>query len=151
MDLLGLTSTEQVRNVLTVSQEDLPDEVIQGFGLEDDLHTDLEGWVPEWESLTEDSQVRRLRLYAKYFCAATIAMMARVFILKKSTDGSNEGQRSDADGFADLADLLMGKANAHRKALETALGRDETPGFTMVSRLPPARDVITQARSDAPQ
>lgn len=151
MDLLGLTSTEQVRNVLTVSQEDLPDEVIQGFGLEDDLQTDLEGWVPEWESITEDSQARRLRLYAKYFCAATIATMARVFILKKSTDGSNEGQRSDVDGFADLADLLMGKASAHRKALETALGRGETPGFTMVSRLSPARDVITQARSDAPQ
>ena len=151
MDLLGLTTTDQVRHVLTVSEADLPDEVLQGFGLEDDLAAELEGWLPELDSLTDEKQLRRARLYAKYFCAGTIAVMARVFILKKSTDGSNEGQRSDADGFAALAEELLKQADKHRLALEATLGREPSiRTYSPVSRLIPDRDVITQARTDAP-
>lgn len=151
MDLLGLTTTTQVRHVLTVSEADLPDSVLHGFGLEDDLQADIEQWLPEWEAITEEKHIRRICLYAKYFCAGTIALMARVFILKKATDGSNEGQRSDADGFAELAELLLGKADQHRLALQEDLGVETVRAYTLVSRLSPDRDVITQARSNAPQ
>jgi hypothetical protein len=126
MDVLSLTSFDQIRGVLTVSQADLPDETLSAYALEDDLTVDLDEWATGWATFTDEGHTRLLRLYAKYFCAGTVAGMAQVFILKKSTDGSTEGQRSDADGFLWLAGHLLEKALGFRLKLTEALGVEVT-------------------------
>lgn len=143
-DLLRL---DQVRSVLTVSPVDLPDEVLEGYGLEDDLAADLDARLPSWETLNDSSHLRSLRMFVKYRAAALIAVTAPVFVLKKSTDGSNEGQRSDRDGFLWLAENLNARANAILSELLEELGEDvEVEPFELVGKSMPARDPITEPR-----
>lgn len=147
MDFLGLTNLKQVRAVLTVSEADLPDTVLEDQGLEDDLAEELHSWIPEWEALTEEAPKRKLRLFAKYYLAGTVAGMATVFVLKKMTDGSNEGQRSDKDGYSHLASILLHRASGIKAELLEEL--DQVPEMsipTITSRVTPARDVITEGR-----
>lgn len=164
MTLLSLTSFNQIRGVLTVSEADLPDETLTAYGLEDDLSVDLDEWAGEWQGIVEAGgaiepppsaesvkQFKLLRLYAKYFCAAQVAATAPVFVLKKNTDGSNEGQRSDKDGFLWLSNLLSNKASQYKTALIEALGEEEPAAgvMTFTSRVTPTRDPVTEAREDA--
>ncbi|MNQ54509.1 hypothetical protein D3C85_685770 [compost metagenome] len=149
MAYLELTSSAQIRSVLTVSPADLPDEVLTGYGLEDDLGQWLDKQLPTWETLTDAKHTRLLRLAAKYFCAGTVAKTAQVFALKKKTDGSNEGQRSDKDGFAWMAPALL--ANAQTAITDLLddldlLPEDATPLFISAAR--PTRDPITEPRED---
>lgn len=150
MAYLNLTTTAQIRAVLTVQEEDLDDEVIEGYGLEDDLSVALEASLPTWSAVTEAGGINatRLRLFAKYFCAGTVAKMAQAFVLKKSTDGSNEGQRSDADGWAWMAESLLADANKQMGAIldSLELSVPATP-FSVIGVSTPDRDVITTPRS----
>lgn len=152
MEFLGLTNTEQMRSVLTIDEFDLPDEIINTYGIDDDLAEALEGSVPTWEEILLDpdsKNARRLRLFAKYFCAGTLAVMAQTFILKKDTDGSNEGQRSDKDGYAWMAPALLNKANGYISLIQEDLGTTPDPitPLSVISRVVPDRDVITEPRS----
>lgn len=145
-DLLQLS---QVRSVLTVSPVDLPDEVLADYGLEDDISADLDRRLPSWASLTEVKHLRSLRLFVKYRAAAMVAVTAPIFVLKKSTDGSNEGQRSDRDGFLWLADNLNGRADAVLNELLVELGEDvSVEPFELVGKSVPARDPITEPREN---
>lgn len=149
MELLGgLTTTDQIRAVLTVSSADLPDPVLEGYGLEDDLAEDLSKWVPTWEGFEAGGrQQRLLRLYAKYFCASIVAVTAQAFILKKMTDGSNEGGRSDIDGWESLPHKLRAKAETHRGTLANLLDPTRRVAMpTLISGVAPARDVIVEGR-----
>jgi len=154
MDYLGLTTTAQIRAVLTVSETDLPDEIIDGFGIEDDLGAALDlalkALDPVWTQIPLDSpNGRRIKLFAKYFCAATLAVTAQTFILKKIADGSNEGQRSDKDGFLWMAPALLNKANGYINLILDDL--DLTPvavaPFRLMTRVIPERDPITEPRA----
>ena len=152
MDVLGLTSFAQIRGVLTVSPADLPDESMQGFGVEDDLAEDLHGWVPAWADVlaeNDDRKVRLLRLYAKYLCASLFAGTAEVFVLTKISDGSNEGQRS-GEGLQDLASKLKAKAAGYRAAYEALVSGQSrgSTSYTLISRVTPTRDPVTEARED---
>lgn len=156
MPYLDLTTTAQIRAVLTVSETDLPDEVIDGYGLDDDLANFLEGKVPTWQDLVAAASTpegaanaRRLRLAAKYYCAGTVARMAQIFVLKKDTDGSNEGQRSDKDGWAWVSASLLGQADGYIAEIKDDLGlsQDVASPYTVVSRGTPDRDPITTPRS----
>lgn len=152
MDVLGLTSFAQVRGVLTVSSADLPDEVMQGFGVEDDLAEELHGWLPDWATVLAESDERKtrlLRLYAKYLCASLFAGTAEVFVLTKISDGSNEGQRS-GEGLEELATKLKAKAAGYRASYEELVsGQSRGPtSYTLISRVTPARDPVTEARED---
>lgn len=146
----NLTSSDQIRSVLTVSQADLPDETLDAYGLEDDLAVDLDNWATDWSSIVDVTQARLLRLYAKYFCAGTVAATAPVFVLTKMSDGDNEGQRSGNEGFLWLSKALLAKAAGYRSQLLEVLGTAQAvSSVPLLSRVPPARDVITQARSSA--
>lgn len=154
MDILGLTNTEQIRAVLTTSESNLPDSVIEGFGLEDDLGRMLDSSLPTWPDLVTANvprQVRALRLVAKYFCAGTLARTATLWVLKKETDGSNEGQRSDKEGYTYLAGVFFAQAEEALNSLleDLELPIPEVPIFTMISRGIPDRDPITEARETA--
>lgn len=158
MDYLGLTTTLQIRATLTVSEEDLADSELDAFGLEDDLAVALDsafkGAPVTWESIAQDVTVplptntRRLRVFAKYFCAATLAVTAQNFILKKIADGSNEAGRSDKDGYAWMAPALMAKAEEALDAimddLEVVV---EVKPLSVISRVIPDRDPITTPRA----
>lgn len=155
MDYLGLTTTDQIRSTLLVSSDDLDDDVVDGYGLDDDLGEALDNAVPTWQTLIGGADpdnaknFRRLRLYAKYQCAAWLAQRAQNFILKKNADGSNEMQRSDKDGFAWMAPGLQASADAAMAALQADL--EITPAnpepMSIISRVIPDRDPITEPRS----
>lgn len=150
MDYLGLTSTEQIRAVLTVSEADLPDRVIDGFGLDDDLGALLDKALPTWEAMLAagGKNARLLRLIGKYYCAGTLAGTAQVFVLKKQTDGSNEGQRSDKDGWLWMSVLFLGKADDALDEILDDLGL--TPEVVLpnrvFTRVIPDRDPVTTPR-----
>lgn len=145
MDVLGLTSYSQIRAVLTVSPEDLPDETMRSYGVEDDLELELTEWLPDWEAISDDKQELHLRLFAKYFCAASIGTTASIFVLTQSSDGENAGQRSPGDTQKVIAEL-MNKASVHKAELLKNMGGTETsyPSFMSISK--PSRDVITEGR-----
>ena len=149
MDIASLVLPAQIRGVLTISESDLSDEALQAYGLTDDLGENLDGWLTGWESITDAQQARLLRLYAKYFCAATVAATAPVFVLTKQTDGSNEGQRSGNEGFRWLAGELRAKAESYRSKLLELVGQSvRAESIMFVSRVVPSRDPVTEARSE---
>jgi hypothetical protein len=151
MSLLELTSFAQIRGVLTVSSADLPDATLAGYGLEDDLQVELESWLANWQAITsgaDEQRKRLLRLWAKYYCAAVVASTASVFVLKKVSDGANEGQRSDTEGFAHIKQEMLDKAAGFKRQLEKLINPlVVTDTMTFTSRVIPGRDPITQARS----
>lgn len=151
-----LTTTSQILAVLAVDDTDIDAEKIEAQGLDDDLGAQLDEALPGvWEGLADgtgpkasDARLRKLKLVAKYFCAGTVARMAQVFILKKDTDGSNEGQRSDKDGWLWMSDRLMESANKHLADLLTDLEMVPATAlpYTMFTRVIPDRDPITEPR-----
>ncbi len=148
-EISDLLDVQQVRNILTVSEEDLPDSVLVGYGLEDDLSADLDKKLENWQALTEAKHLRSLRLYVKYKASAIVALTAPIFVLKKNTDGSNEGQRSDRDGYLWLANSLNGRADTVMTELKEDLGaNDSVVGMELVGKSTPARDPITQPREE---
>jgi hypothetical protein len=149
MQITDLVVSAQIRGVLTVSEADLPDETLLAYGLTDDLGENLDSWLTGWELITDNQQTRLLRLYAKYFCAATVAATAPVFVLTKQTDGSNEGQRAGSEGFRWLAGDLRAKAESYRNKLLALVGQSEpAESMTFASRVTPGRDPVTEARSE---
>ena len=143
-DLLDL---DQIRAVLTVSEADLPDEVMEDFGLADEIEDILDDRVPSWSEVVLPKLQRKLRVFVKYKAAATIALMAPVFVLKKMTDGANEGQRSDRDGFRWLAEELDAKAEKALAGLLEELDVEVFTGYSeLVGVVNPLRDPITEPR-----
>lgn len=148
MEIQQLIDYATLRAVLTVSESELPDELLQSFHVEDDVGAELDERVPAWASIADDKQVRQLRLFAKYAAAAQVATTASVFVLKKETDGNNEGQRSDKDGFAYISVAMRAKAETAISKLLDMLGETpvtDTP--VLLDRSTPNRDIITEARS----
>ena len=156
MAYFDLTSTEQILAVLTADGSDGIDAVkIDAQGLDDDLGAALDKALPGvWEGIGDGStgtpkQKRLLSLVAKYYCAGVVARMAQVIFLKKVSDGSNEGQRSDKDGWAWMAQAFFDQADTYLADLTTDL--DLTPEtvmpFRMFVRVIPDRDPITEPRA----
>lgn len=143
-DLLDLN---QIRAVLTVSEADLPDDVMEDFGLADEIEDILDDRVPLWSEIVLPKLQRKLRVFVKYKAAATLALMAPVFVLKKMTDGANEGQRSDRDGFRWLVEELDAKAEKALAGLLEELDVEVFPGYSeLVGVVNPLRDPITEPR-----
>lgn len=147
-DILGLTSFDQLRGVLTVSRADVPDAMLTPYALEDDLTVDLEAWLDDWVALRDGGgrEATLLKLYAKYRCAAWLAGTAGNFLLTQYTDGANAGQRADPDVEALLAHL-EGRAGHYRQALDEALDSAPTAvGPRLMGRVTPLRDPVTEGR-----
>lgn len=147
MDISDLLDLDQVRAVLTVSEADLPDDVMEDFGLEDEIEDILDDRVPKWSEIVLPKLQRKLRVFVKYKAAATVALMAPVFVLKKMTDGANEGQRSDRDGFRWIAEELDVKAEKALAGLLEELDVEVFSGYSeLVGVVNPLRDPITEPR-----
>lgn len=144
-DLLDLN---QVRSILTVSPVDLPDEVLRAYGLEDDIVAILDRRLEDWQALTEERHRRNLRIFTKFKAASILAGTAQLFVLKKSSDGNNEGQRSDRDGFDDLPEKLNAKAEEALADILEDLGHVTERGIELVGVSKPFRDPITEPREN---
>lgn len=160
-DYFGLTTTAQILAVLTVDDTDIDAEKLEAQGLDDDLGAALDKALPDvWAGIADETgadftaaRKRKLKLMAKYFCAGVVARMAQVFILKKDTDGSNEGQRSDKDGWLWMSDRLLETADGHLSDLleDLKLVPETVMPFTVFARVIPDRDPITTPRAAATQ
>ncbi len=147
MQVRDLFDHAALRAVLTVSESELPESVLCSYNVEDDVTVELNRRVTGWQDIAEDDQLLCLRLFAKYFAASVVATTASIFVLKKETDGNNEAQRSDKDGFAYIAPALREKAEAALRMLFDLQGvESETAAPALLDRVVPTRDIITQAR-----
>lgn len=148
MEIQQLIDYATLRAVLTVSDSELPDDLLQSFHVEDDVAVELDTRLPDWSEIEDEKQLRLLRLFVKYAAGALVATTASVFILKKETDGNNEGQRSDKDGFAYISVSLRAKADAAmNKLLDMLSLTPETATVSLLDRSSPNRDIITEPRS----
>ena len=148
MEIQSLIDYATLRAVLTVSDSELPDDLLQSFHVEDDVAAELDARLPTWADIEDAKQLRQLRLFVKYAAGAQIATTASVFILKKETDGNNEGQRSDKDGFAYISVSLRAKADAAMNALLDMLNlTPEAATVSLLDRSSPNRDIIIEPRS----
>lgn len=151
MTVLDLTSFDQIRGVLAVSPNDLPNEILEPYGLEEDLEVDLSGWVGDWQRIRDSGAARQqmmLKLYAKYRCAAWVAAAGQNFMFTRFTDGANEGQRSDAEGFEKLKNHMESRAASYREQLEESLSPTYSASrTTLFGRVTPGRDPVTEGRS----
>lgn len=151
-DVLNLTSFDQIRGVLAVTVADLPDATLAPMALEDDLQSDLEEWLVDWETVRDGNDMakaRVLRLYAKCRVAAIVAVAAQHFVLTQMTDGANAGQRSDQDGFQLVRLQLEARADRYKQQLltlhvATSVVETARPLFGAVR---PSRDPVTEGRS----
>lgn len=150
-DILGLTSFSQVRAVLSVSGADLPDARLAAYALDDDLGVELDSWVEDWQALLAAGErpAQLLKLYAKYQCAAWVAVAAQNFTLQQLTDGANAATRSTNVDFDHLREHLAGRAAYYRELLQDLLETQEGEGgtgLTVLSRVTPSRDPVTEGR-----
>lgn len=149
--VLELTTFDQIRGVLTVSSADLPDSVLLAYSLEDDLQVDMERWLSEWQAVRDGTEARQktlLRLYAKYRCAALVAASGQNFTLQRFTDGSNEGQRSDIEGFQLLRAHMESRAASYREELEGVLSTSlSSEPVAIMGVASPNRNPVTEGRS----
>lgn len=143
-----LISFEQIRAVLTVSKTDLPDKVMQDFGIQDDLLIDLTSWFPSFADTTDELVAVKLRVYTKLFCAATIARTAPIFVLSRITVDDKTSERSSSESYLYLHEMLLSKAVAMKKQILSDIGSGITSyeELSLVSVNKPYRDVITEAR-----
>lgn len=149
MDILGLTTFDQVRGVLTVSVRDLPDSVLQNYGLEDDLDVDLSSWLEDYTTKVADSPriAKLVNLYAKYRCAAWLAASGQNFIYTQMSDGTNQAQRSDTEGFQALRIHLESRALHYREKVQEELSEESVVVAPLFGRVSPTRDPVTEPRS----
>lgn len=148
MDILSLTSFSQIRGVMAVSSADLPDDTLENYDLETDLEVDLGGWLEQWEAIRDgdDHKAKKLKLYAKYRCAAWVAAAGQNFAYVQMTDGANAARRSDVEGFQELRKHLESRALAYRQDLLDEL-EEAAAGFRpAIGRVTPRRDPVTEGR-----
>lgn len=149
MGILGLTNFQQVRGVLTVSVRDLPDSVLENYDLASDLDVDLEGWLGDYASkIAADASLEKLvKLYAKYRCASWLAASGQNFIYTQMSDGTNQAQRSDTEGFQALRLHLEGRARHYQQKAQEKLNEQVSSTLTIFGRATPSRDPVTETRS----
>lgn len=146
---------DQVRGVLGLDPFDLKDQKLDNWGILDDLYIDLESWLPNFEALAADPEkgpamTRRLRVYAKNYCASICIKVGVTYITKVWTDGEAKFERFEGDWEQLAADF---KANADRIKLNinTYLGLVTTTddsGFTIAAVASPDRDPVTTPRDN---
>lgn len=149
MEILGLTTFNQVRGVLTISVRDLPDAVLQDYGLEDDLDVDLDSWLGDYAAKTDGNPklLKLVKLYAKYRCAAWLAASGQNFIYTQMSDGTNQAQRSDTEGFQKLRVHLESRANDYREKIQIELSQASSVSVPVFGRVAPTRNPVTEPRS----
>ena len=133
---MSLTSFTAIKATLGLTQsEEMPDAYITSSGVAEELEADLLDWVPfsipelvaigAGDSPTPKARQQYLWLsaYARYFCAASLAISFTILIQKSITDGQNELIRQDQKLDDFLAALRTARDSYKTKFLRLA-GQD---------------------------
>lgn len=153
MDILGIVSYSTVRSTLGMSQTDVTDTVIANLHLEDEVEIDLQGWLPDYQAIVDDTwsgqsaEVRefvllRLRAFVKYYASAVLAESAPGLLLRRISDGENEAQRFDSVDPASLAANLYAKANEFKQLIIDALNPAEGASVSLFSVVSSSYDPV---------
>lgn len=148
MTVTDLISFDQIRSVLTVSKADLPDSILAGYGLEDDLLVELMSWFPNFTEVTDGLVAVKLRLFAKLHCSSLIAKTAPVFVLTRISSGDKTTERNTSESLQYLSGMLASQAQSLKASISADVGLIsglETIEFVSVSK--PYRDVVTEERA----
>lgn len=158
--ILELTTSNAVRAILGVDEEELPDQVFLSLNLEDLLYVDIAGWLPAGSSL--DSFVRdgvdaargtearliwvRLSAYSQAFCAHFLLIGQSNWRLIRLTDGNVDERRAEQQGLDDMRRRLEGLMGLHREGLLELLSADlSTSGFSLIGISSPTSDPVTNS------
>lgn len=141
MVILLYTDTDQIRSVLQLTEQDMPD---TGFNEEfsgRELTLDLESWIPTHATVISASvapgataaEIYRgqvLIAYCTYFCAYQVLMTAPISIPQNISDGKNAVQRFSPEGFPNLHDYVSGRLVKYRTELLDSINNTVTAPFT---------------------
>lgn len=144
-EILGLTNFSQVRGVLTVSERDLPDAVLESYDISSDLEADLSSWFEDYAAAPE-AVTKLLKLYAKYRCAAWLAASGQNFIYTQMSDGTNQARRSDTEGFQALRLHLEGRARHYQERVEELIDVSSATRLTLFGVANPGRNPVLEGR-----
>lgn len=153
-DILGIVSFATLRATVGMSEADADDAVVSSLNLQDEVEISLQGWLPDYSAIIADTWsggtaeqrdfiLIRLKAWTKYFAAATLAVSAPGLLLRRLTDGENEGQRFDNVKPEQIADRLFAKASDFREAIENELDTEEAAAtFSMFGVVSPNYDPV---------
>jgi hypothetical protein len=152
-----LTTYDQVRYAAGVSSQELSDDELLAFGLDDELSLNLYQWLPDGTTaesiftnrLGTPVQARSflaLAAYSKYWCAHALFITGRLRFATKISDSENSMARAEWNDEEKVATLL-GQCRRYRTMLLESLGEtvDETPAFDIAGISAPAYDPVTNA------
>lgn len=151
---LALTDTVEVRGALGVDVTDIDDAAICNLRPENDLESDLLGWVPTYSTIITEGlatsptpaqslKYLKLKIYAKYFVSALVASSGINSILQKKSDGSNEGARFTNISLQDLAEYLESKAAGIKHELELLIDSTLSSSYSHFGSVSPDYDPVT--------
>lgn len=154
MDVLGLTNSDQIRQVMGVTSNDLSDSDITSFDAVTELQAELQDWVPTYQAIIDntghtlssadrDYALLHLKLFSKYWVAAQILVSGQNFILQRQSDGDNEGHRFTNANLMELRETLHGTAEKHQERIVKKLQDTSTVVVTPFSVVTPSYDPVT--------
>lgn len=151
----GLTNPGQIRSVLGIAEsEELTDAYVIHSGVAEELEADLLSWVtyPVADLITlgtgtsPTAKARKqylwLAAYAKYFCAAQIAISFSILIQKSISDGQNEVVRQNQN-LEDLLGLLRAARDSFKSKFLTESGQAPAVPAGIMSVISPSYDPVT--------
>ncbi len=152
-DILGVVSYDTVRALLGLTLEDVDDTALSSFLVEQDVTLDLLKWFPDYTTVLDSSYPDQSKLallelslnaYIKYYSAWIVSFALEGMMLKKLTDGENEGQRSDKINYQQIRDNLRIKAELLKKDISEAVAPDiSVSQLSLFSVVTPSYDPVT--------
>ena len=158
INILGITTSDAIRGVLGVSEEEIPDQVMTDVLLEDQLDLDIHEWLSDPVSTViaegiaggaTETQVKRLKalkLHAQYKGAVLLFSHVRSGTALETSDGQNLLKRR-VDDLEKLLPELMELAAKYQAMLVELQGGTITEAPTLVGKATPAYDPITNETS----
>lgn len=152
IDILGLTSTAEVRAVLAISVAEASDQLLIDFSLENELKLDLLDWRDDYKTIISDgadgtptaTQQRNLLLlkkFAKYFCVHKIIVAGEVFVAQMVSDGNSQFKRYAAD-WELIRGRIAAEASAAKADLIEAVDSTTPSTHTIMGKSTPEYDPV---------
>lgn len=151
----GLTNPGQLRSVLGISEsEELSDTYVSYSGVSEELEADLLSWVTYsiddlitlGTGTSPTPKARRqylwLAAYAKYFCAAQLAISFSILIQKSISDGQNEVVRQNQN-LEDLLGMLRAARDSFKNKFLAESGQAPAAAAGIMSSISPSYDPVT--------
>jgi ABC-type phosphate transport system auxiliary subunit len=158
IQFLGITTSDSIRGVLGVDEEEVPDQVMNDVNLAEQLEIDIESWLadPITTVVTEgnaggatDTQLKRLKLlklHAQFRGAILIFSHLRSGTAQETSDGQNTLKRRAQD-LERLLPELEQMAAKYQVLLMDLDGMTPAGAPTLAGKATPAYDPVTNETS----